>query len=540
MNNNMIAILWKLVKKSRKTVAVTLFVILVSVVMTLIPPLILEEIVNRLTEKEALVLSVAFAYLGMLAVSNLLESLQNVMLTVMGQKLTHSVRSEMCGKLSRMQAGYFTKVESGKITSRFVNDVDAVDTLFSNGIVGMFANACKVVGILAVIFYKSLGLGILLLCIMPCLFVMTRYIQKRMLKAQMANRAAIGKVNNHVPETIRNMRSIRTLSIQKYMEAKYDIYIEESYRALEKTNFYNAIYSPIVVSLSSCVIAVMMVCSSMGSAMQQFFGITVGSAVAIIAYVGKVFNPIESIGMEIQNIQTAIAGIRRIDEFLEEEEAPWYEEEETRGTDVRFESVSFAYDPAHPVLENLNLTVKEGENVTLAGRTGAGKSTVFRLLLGLYEPQEGSVTIGGVAAGHISGEKRRYFLGYVEQQFHPCMGTVEDQITLYDPAFDRKTVEETAQMVGLHEKILALPQGYDTPMEHADFSQGELQLLSIARAVVARPKIMLLDEITANLDSVTEARVLEVLKKASEGRTVISISHRIHEKMQQGRLIMIG
>ena len=263
MNNNMVSILRKLMKNSEKTVAVTLLVIVASVIMTLIPPLILEKIVNRLTGNELVALSVAFAYLGMLAVSNILESLQNVMLTVMGQKLTHSVRSEMCGKLSRMNAGYFTKVESGKITSRFVNDVDAVDSLFSDGIVGMFANACKVVGILGVIFIKSLGLGLLLLCIMPCLFLMTRYIQKRMLKAQMANRSAIGKVNNHVPETIRNMRSIRTFSIQKYMEEKYDVYIEESYRALEKTNFYNSIYSPIVVCISSCVIAVMMVCSSL-------------------------------------------------------------------------------------------------------------------------------------------------------------------------------------------------------------------------------------------------------------------------------------
>lgn len=540
MKNNMISILGKLVKKSKGTVAVTLLVIVLSVIMTLVPPLILEEIVNQLTGNEMVAMGIAFAYLGMLAVSGILDSLQNIMLTVMGQKLTHNVRSEMCGKLSRMQAGYFTKTESGKITSRFVNDVDAVDTLFSNGIVGMFADACRVIGILAVIFYKSPGLGLLLLCVMPCLFLMTRYIQKRMLKAQMANRAAIGKVNNHVPETIRNMRSIRTLTIQKYMEEKYDVYIEESYRALEKTNFYNSIYSPIVVCISSCIVAVMMVCSSMGSAMQQLFGITVGSAVAIIAYVSKVFNPIESIGMEIQNIQTAIAGIKRIDEFLEEEEAPVYEEEETHGTDVRFEQVSFAYDEEHQVLEHLSFTVKEGENVTLVGRTGAGKSTVFRLLLGLYEPQEGTVTIGGVEASRICGAKRRYFLGYVEQQFHPCMGTVEDQITLFDPVFGRRAVEETAKLVGLHEKILTLPQGYDTPMERADFSQGELQLLSIARAVVAKPKIMLLDEITANLDSVTEARVLEVLKRASEGRTVISISHRIHEKLQQGRLITIG
>ncbi len=540
MKNSLISIIGKMAAKSKGTIALTLLVIVASVVMTLFPPLILEQIVNRLTDREAVAVTVALGYLGMLAVSGILESLQNVMLTVMGQKLTHNVRSEMCAKLSRMQAGYFAKTESGKITSRFVNDVDAVDSIFSNGIVGMFANACRVIGILFVVFYKSLGLGILILAIVPFLFLMTRHIQKKMLKAQMANRAAIGKVNNHVPETIRNMRSIRSFSIQKYMEEKYDVYIEESYRALEKTNFYNAIYSPIVVCISSCVIAVMMVCSSMGDAMQQFFGITVGSAVAIIAYVGKVFGPIEKIGMEIQSVQSAIAGVKRINEFMREEEAPCCEEEEVHGTEVKFEHVSFAYDPEQPVFSNLSFTVKEGENVTLVGRTGAGKSTVFRLLLGLYEPQEGNVTVGGVEANRIPGDRRRSFMGYVEQQFRPVMGAVEDQITLFDTAFCRNEVEETAKLVGLHEKIMSLPYGYDTPMERADFSQGELQLLSIARAVIAKPKIMLLDEITANLDSVTESRVLDVLKKASEGRTVISISHRIHEKLQQGRLITIG
>ena len=347
-------------------------------------------------------------------------------------------------------------------------------------------------------------------------------------------------MNNHVPETIRNMRSIRSLTIQKYMEEKYDTYIEESYRALEKTNFYNAIYSPIVVYLSSCVIAVMMVCSSTGTAMQQFFGITVGSAVAIIAYVSKVFGPIESIGMEIQNVQTAIAGIRRIDEFLEEKEASFPEEAYPEGIEVKFENVSFSYDEEHPVLKNLSFTVQEGENITLAGRTGAGKSTIFRLLLGLYEPNQGKVTIGGVEADRIPGKLRRSFIGYVEQQFRPVMGTVAEQITLFDETISRSEVEDVIKLVGLQEKVQLLPKGYDTLMERADFSQGELQLLSIARAVVAKPQIMLLDEITANLDSVTEKRVLDVLRRASDGRTVISISHRIHEKLQQGRLIHIG
>jgi len=540
MRNNLFSIVGRLIKRSKGMVWITMLVVVACVVMTLVPPLILEKIVDRLTGNEMLAFSAALAYFGVLAVSGLLETVQNVMFTMLGQKLTHGVRSEMCGKLTRLQAGYFTRTETGKITSRFVNDVDAVDVLFTEGIVGMFADACKVVSIMVMIFFKSLGLGLLLLGITPIFFYATRQMQKRMLKAQIANRVAIGKVNNHVPETIRNMRTIRTLSIQKYMEQKYDVYIDESYRALEKTSIYDAVYSPAMVCISSCVIAIMMVCSSMGSAVQQFFGITVGSAVAIIAYVGKVFTPLENIGMEIQNIQSALAGVKRIDEFLQEEEAEAQEPVIPQGIDVRFENVTFAYDPEHQVFAGLDFTVTEGENVTLVGRTGAGKSTVFKLLLGLYEPLEGQVTVGGVKANRVPAAMRRSFIGYVEQQFKPVMGTVKDQITLFDESLTDRDIEETASLVGLHEKILAFPQGYDTPMERADFSQGELQLLSIARAVVAKPRIMLLDEITANLDSVTEARVLDVLRKASEGRTVISISHRIHEKMQQGRLITIS
>ena len=153
--DSLMKVIIKLFKNSRRVIFLTLLVIVASVVMTLFPPLVLEQIVNRLTDGQDVAAAVTFGYLGMLAVSGILESLQNVMLTIMGQKLTHSVRSEMCRKLSRLQAGYFTRVESGKIVSRFVNDVDAVDSLFSNGFVGMFANACKVIGILFVIFYKS-------------------------------------------------------------------------------------------------------------------------------------------------------------------------------------------------------------------------------------------------------------------------------------------------------------------------------------------------------------------------------------------------
>ncbi len=545
--NSLGSVLRKIISSSKWMTLMTVIIIAGAIATALLPPLVLEHIVNRLTAHQPIPLYLALIYLGLLALSGLLESGQNVMITVFGQKVTHGLRSEMCAKLQRLPAAYFARHEAGKTTSRFVNDVDVVDSLFTNGIISMFADACKVLSILAVIFYKSLGLGILMLCVTPLLFVMTRLFQKRILKAQLANRAAVGKVNNHVPETIRTIRMIRTLFRQKYMEQKYDDYIEESYHATDKSNLYDSIYSPIVIFISSCVIAVMMICAALGGQVQQFFGVTVGTAVAIIAYVNKVFDPLESIGMEIQNIQSAVAGVKRINEFLNEPEREKTDESVTGKGPIPntkpcicFDHVSFCYDKENTVLNDLCFKVESGEAVTLVGRTGAGKSTIFRLLLGLYCPNEGRVLVDGVEASKIPDTRKRKLFGYVEQSFHSVSGTMAEQISLFDPAISQKQVEDAARLVGLHESILALPEGYNTPVEKAIFSQGQFQLLSIARAVAASPEILLLDEITASLDSDTERRILDALERACKGRTALSISHRLHVNTRNHRIIEIG
>lgn len=545
--NSLGSVLRKIISSSKWMTLTTVIIIAGAIATALLPPLVLEHIVNRLTAHQPIPLYLALIYFGLLALSGLLESGQNVMITVFGQKVTHGLRSEMCAKLQRLPAAYFARHEAGKTTSRFVNDVDVVDSLFTNGIISMFADACKVLSILAVIFYKSLGLGILMLWVTPLLFVMTRLFQKRILKAQLANRAAVGKVNNHVPETIRTIRMIRTLFRQKYMEQKYDDYIEESYHATDKSNLYDSIYSPIVIFISSCVIAVMMICAALGGQLQQFFGVTVGTAVAIIAYVNKVFDPLESIGMEIQNIQSAVAGVKRINEFLNEPEREKTDESVTGKGPIPktkpcicFDHVSFCYDKDNTVLNDLCFKVESGEVVTLVGRTGAGKSTIFRLLLGLYCPNEGRVLVDGVEASKIPDTRKRKLFGYVEQSFHSVSGTMAEQISLFDPAINQKQVEDAARLVGLHESILALPEGYNTPVEKAIFSQGQFQLLSIARAVAASPEILLLDEITASLDSDTERRILDALERACEGRTVLSISHRLHVNTRNHRIIEIG
>ncbi len=515
-----------------------------AIVTALLPPWILGSIVDTITAGNVVPVALVILYFAFTVLTGLTESLREGLLTVFGQKITHALRSSMMEKYTNLTAGELTKQEPGTIVSRFVGDVDTVENLFTSGIISMFADACKIISILVVIWLKNRGLAIVLLILLPFLYCFTRTVQKNMLKAQIENRRAVGRASGHVPETLHNIRTIHTLGKERYMEQRYDEYIAESYRAVDRTNFYDAIYSPVILILNAIVVAVVMLFSASGNAkVLTLFGMSAGTAVAVINYISQIFTPVESLGMEIQTIQSAIAGVHRINEFYALEElpervrnleTPVVTEEETPF--VELQNVTFAYeDDSRKILHHLSFQVYPGEQVTLSGRTGAGKSTVFKLLLGLYQPGEGKVLIQGRDAFQIPENEKRSLYGYVEQTFHRVPGTVKDQITLYDDSFTMEEVREAARIAGLDATIEQLEKGYDTLCTSEIFSQGQWQLLSIARAAVAKPKLLLLDEITANLDAQTEEEVLQALKRASEGRTVISISHRVNA--ETGRII---
>ena len=515
-----------------------------AIVTALLPPWILGSIVDTITAGNVVPVALVILYFAFTVLTGLTESIREGLLTVFGQKITHALRSSMMEKYTNLTAGELTKQEPGTIVSRFVGDVDTVENLFTSGIISMFADACKIISILVVIWLKNRGLAIVLLILLPFLYWFTRTVQKNMLKAQIENRRAVGRASGHVPETLHNIRTIHTPGKERYMEERYDEYIAESYRAVDRTNFYDAIYSPVILILNAIVVAVVMLFSASGNAkVLTLFGMSAGTAVAVINYISQIFTPVESLGMEIQTIQSAIAGVHRINEFYALEElpervrnleTPVVTEEETPF--VELQNVTFAYeDDSRKILHHLSFKVYPGEQVTLSGRTGAGKSTVFKLLLGLYQPGEGKVLIQGRDAFQIPENEKRSLYGYVEQTFHRVPGTVRDQITLYDDSFSMEEVREAATIAGLDATIEQLEKGYDTICTSEIFSQGQWQLLSIARAAVAKPKLLLLDEITANLDAQTEEEVLQALKRASEGRTVISISHRVNA--ETGRII---
>lgn len=498
-----------------------------SVAVSLLPPLVLGHLIDRLTVGLPFPFYLALVYFGSLVLEGVLTAAQETTLELFGQKMTHALRTEMSKKLTHLPAATLAAQEPGAVAARFNGDVDAVEALFTSGVISMAADCCRIVSIFAVILRKNPGLALVLLVVLPLLAVFTRYVQKRMLSAQLENRKAVAAISAQVPEALHNIRTIHLLGLENYMERRYDKCIGQSYAAMEKTNFFDSVYSPVVLTINAVVVGVVMLLSASGSpAVIRLFGMSVGTAVAVINYISRIFAPIESLGMEIQTIQAAMAGVRRIDEFLAqpEREIPAETDVAPRG-DVEFSHVTFGYD-AQEILSDFSFTVQAGQQATLVGRTGAGKSTVFRLLLGLYQPESGSITIGGVPVSQIPDSRKRRSIGCVEQHFSRVPGSVLDQITLADPLLSRGDAQNAARLAGMDEVIRALPQGYDTPCTEGLFSQGQWQLLSIARAVAADPGVLLLDEITANLDARTEERVLEALRRASTGRTVLSISHR--------------
>lgn len=517
----------------------TVLCVAASVAASLLPPLLLARVIDRLTAGLPLSFLAVLLYFGSLALEGVLTSAQESLLVLFGQRMTHALRSEMSRKLSRLPAGTLAEQNPGEVAARFSGDVDTVEALFTSGIISMAADACRIISIMGVIAVKNTGLALILLLVLPLFAVFTRYVQKRMLAAQLDNRRAVAAVSGQVPETLHNIRTIRALGLEDYMERRYDRCIGDSYAAMERTNFYDAVYSPVVLLLNAVVVGIVMLLSASGNAqLLTLFGMSVGTSVAVINYISRIFAPIESLGMEIQTIQSAMAGVRRINAFLDQPERtiPPARREAARG-DVEFAHVTFGYGERH-VLKDFSMTVKQGEQVTLVGRTGAGKSTVFKLLLGLYQPEAGTVTIGGVKVGDITDRERRTCIGCVEQHFSRVPGTVLEQITLGDPQITGEMARAAAALAGIDAAIRALPEGYDTVCTEGIFSQGEWQLLSIARAAAADPAVLLLDEITANLDAETEARVLAALRRASAGRTVLSVSHRVYENLG-GRTIEI-
>lgn len=536
-------IFFKAVIKNKLLTLFLIVTVIGSVLFAVLPPVVLERAVNNITETKTLSIKIAFLYFASIGLGGVFDCLRGVLITKFGQRVTNSIRLEMAKKLENVSCEYFVNTESGKTASRFINDVEHIDVLFKSGVIGMAVDLLKIIGILFGLFYRSLGLGVLMLLVIPIILIVSMHFKKKMKQAQLKRSREIAKINNFIPETVQNMRSIRVLDRKEYVKNRFRSYVDECYKAYEKTYFYESLYTPLINEMSVLIIAVMMVLSSLQGGFQAFFGMNVGACVAVISYVNKIFSPIENLGMEIQNIQSAIAGVTRVNEFFsvsEKKEQKPFDFSLCESSDaISFENVSFAYDDK-TVFNDLSFSVKKGERIALTGRTGAGKTTVYRLILGLFSPTSGNVSIFGQPADTISDLDKRKIFGYIEQNVKLVLGSVKDQITLGSPAISDEQVIESLKTVGLYDTVKDFEGGLYAECNESMFSKGQLQLLGVARAIVLNPPIVLLDEITANLDSDTEKQLASSLIRATESRTVVNITHRLSDVASDVRIIEIN
>ncbi|MGB4437743.1 MAG: ABC transporter ATP-binding protein, partial [Sedimentibacter sp.] len=462
-------------------------------------------------------------------------------LTVLGQKITKEIRFEMMIKLEKINSLYFSKNETGQIVSRFTNDVDAINSMFTTGIVGMIIDCFKIIGIIISVFIFSTKLGLIVLILLPVIYALMRIFQKKMLNAQIKNRKLVGTINNHISESFKNIHMIKSFSKEDYMEKSYIGLLKENYETAEKVNFYDSVFSPIIRIIRAVIITSVVVLSS-----KQFnvLGISLGMIAASIDLISNLFAPVENVGMELQNIQKSISGIKRVNEFFcETEDIKKINEEyklDNRDLNISFNNMSFHYEEGNDILRNINFEIKPHEKVTFVGRTGVGKSTLFKLAAGLLQPSSGNITINNMDVFQIPSKYKRNIFGYVEQNFHMIKGTVAEQINLGDENITIDQIKNALDFVGLTEYINNLEKGYNTIVNNENiFSQGQKQLLSIARATVTDPPILLLDEITANLDSVTEEKIVSVLQKASEKHTILTISHRLSSMIASDKIVIL-
>ncbi len=529
----------------RLTHALALTAVL-GVLASLAPPQIMKVIIDKyLSNKQTVgLITPAVIYMCVIILIGALDFLKGWLLTFFGQRTMHLIRSEMMKKLATLPYPFFTENSAGSISSRITTDVENVDVLFSDGLVSMAVDSLKLIGIIISIWIFSFRLAIIALCLIPIVFLITRFFRKRMLTAETENLKQLGKVNGHIAESVKNVMMIKLFSKERFMEDKYCRALEQNYKTKGKVIIYDSCYAPIIQLIRALVISIVVILSA-----EQIgvMGVSVGMVAATIDLVSALLTPVEALGMEIQNIQKGLSAMTRIDGFLaldgdEKDESISAEAviEGCKFSAVSFENLSFSYDKTVPILKEMNLLIPFGENVTIAGRTGVGKSTLFGLVMGLLRPTSGHVLIGGFEAHKIPDSIKRKIFGYVEQNFRFVPGTIANQISLGEPSITPETVRDVCEAVGLSESIEALPQGFDTIVTGSGiFSWGQCQLLSIARAVAADPKILLLDEITANLDSATEERIMNALQNVSRGRTVISISHRESALRNCDRLVYV-
>jgi len=505
--------------------------IMASMSLQLLPAFLIRKIIDENFQNGMLagVWILAVQYLLVMSGANLISICQGLITAVLGQKILNRIRFGMSKRLSALSIGHFVNTPVGDVMSRLTTDVDAINTLFSAGIIDVVTDLFKIGGLLVSLYIIAPRLVWLEIAIIPVIYLLSGYFRKRIYNFQKKVRSCVADIYTFIQEWLRGVGTVKAHSLEKNGREKFRALLSSHLAAIGSISFYDSWFPCVMQTLRATAIAITLwLAADNGTVLS--LALSVGSLAAIADLVGRMFAPIEALAQEFQTIQEAMAGIARVREFANEpiEERVFLDEPFDDGKGLIIEGVSFAYGKAD-VLTDIDVRLKHGEKTVFIGRSGAGKTTLMNIVAGLYRPTEGTVRICGVDPYLLPPHKRRRLIGVVPQTPQIFDGTVLENVTLGDETISRRQAEDALAAVGLDEIASRLPRGYDTEIGEgaAGLSGGEAQLLALARAIAADPKVLLLDEPTSGVDSLTEKQVFAAIRKAGQGRTILSISHRL-------------
>jgi len=467
---------------------------------------------------------------------------ENVYLAKAGNKVIFHLRSDMFDHLQRLSLSFFDTHKVGKLMSRVQNDVSQIEELVTEGILMMITSLLTLVGIAAIVITMSPRLALITLSVIPIMILMTIIWQKYARKAFIQVRRAIAVVNSQLQEDMSGVRVIQSLSREEENMAQFDQVNRAHYEANVTAVKLESLIMPMVMISTGISFAIVIIVGGL----QVLDGVmTVGALMSFLLYVQRFFDPVLELSMQYTELQRAMASGARIFELLDikpdiQDKPGAIEMPPVKG-EIIFKNMSFAYEANKDVLHNINLAVKPGETVAIVGQTGSGKSSLVSLTARFYEVTKGQVTVDGYDVRSVTQQSLRKQIGIVPQDPILFSGTIEENIKFGRLDANRDQVVDVAKMVGAHQFISRLAQGYDTLVGQrgVNLSAGQRQLLCLARAILADPRILILDEATSSVDTNTERIMQRALRKLTKGRTCLTIAHRLSTITKADRIIVM-
>jgi ABC-type multidrug transport system fused ATPase/permease subunit len=535
--------LYRLARPYKAKTAAAILTLLAATAVSLAPPYLVGRAVDELQTGHTHALAwivIAFVGAGVLGIAS--SYAQTYFTGWTGERMLADLRNHLFRHLQRLSLGFYERNRAGVLISRLTNDVEALDQLVTEGVTSLVQNTLTLGGSAIVLFVLDWRLALAVLTVMPALTVATAIFRKRSSRSYRRVRETLGVVTATLAEDIAGMRVLQSFTRERSAQRNFRL-VSETYRAAnQETVVQNGLYFPFVDLLSSIATAIVL---GYGGYLVFDGNMTVGVLTAFLGYLSNFFDPVQQLSQLYSTFLSAVAALDKIMDVLVQEpdvaDAPGALALDRIRGDVHFEHVRFAYGSGPEVLHGIDLDVPAGMTVALVGHTGAGKSTIAKLLARFYDPTEGRITLDGVDLRGVRQETLRRQLGIVPQEGFLFAGTIAENIAFGRPEASREEIAAAARTVGADEFIARLENGYDTELGERGFrlSLGQRQLVAFARALLADPRILILDEATSSVDIGTEQKIERALRRLLHGRTAFVIAHRLSTIRHADRIVVL-